>query len=274
MILVFGANGQVGRALAQQLAPGQGQCLDRQAADFTCPGAVTAAIDQLCPKFVINAAAYTDVDQAETEADLAQVVNATAVAEMAKTCAQRNIPLVHISTDYVFSGQGDQPWQPNDKTAPLNRYGHSKLDGEKAVRAANGIYVILRTSWVFSQTGRNFVTTMCQLAQTRRQVAVVADQWGGPTPAKAIAEACLILGDQLTQDHKKSGTYHFAGAPDVNWAGFARVIFEKENCNVQVTDMTADQYPTLAHRPQNSRLDCHSLTQVFGIPRPDWQKNW
>lgn len=267
-ILVFGKTGQVAREL-QALAPVI--LLGRKETDLTVPGACTAAIEQYAPTAVINAAAYTAVDRAEKEEELATQVNGTAPAEMARSCASRDIPYVHLSTDYVFDGTGETPWRPDDRVAPLSAYGRSKLAGERGVAAAEGRYAILRTSWVFSAHGQNFVKTMLRLGGERDQLQVVADQIGGPTPAAAIAQACLIMADRLACDETKAGTYHLAGAPDISWADFARAIFAQAGLSCGVADIDAADYPTLALRPSNSRLDCSATQAAFGIIRPAWQ---
>lgn len=268
-LLVFGRTGQVAQGLAR-LAPGA-VFLDRAAADLTDPAACAAAIAAHAPRAVINAAAWTAVDRAETEEAAATVVNAEAPAAMARACAALDIPFVQISTDYVFDGAGEAPFAPGAPLAPLGAYGRSKAAGEAGVRAAGGAHAILRTSWVFSPQGANFVTTMLRLSESRDRLAVVADQRGGPTPASAIAAACLAIAEALRADAGKSGTYHFAGTPDVSWAEFARAIFAIAGRAVTVEEIPSSAYPTPARRPQNSRLDCRTTETTFGIPRPGWQ---
>ncbi|KIC23976.1 MULTISPECIES: dTDP-4-dehydrorhamnose reductase [unclassified Leisingera] len=267
-ILVFGKTGQ----LAQELAAYDGvTCLGRDQADLSDPAACTAAIRQAQPQAVINAAAYTAVDKAEEEEALATVINGAAPGAMAAACADMGIPFVTVSTDYVFDGSGDAPWQTGDATAPLNAYGRSKLKGEEMVRAAGGPYAVLRTSWVVSAHGNNFVKTMLRLGKERERLTIVADQIGAPTPARDIAAACLAMARQLTADPGKSGTYHFAGQPQTSWAGFAREIFARARVDCGVEDIPTTAYPTPAARPLNSRLDCTALDTVFGIPQPDWR---
>ncbi len=269
-LLVFGHSGQVAtelRALASVTA------LGRDLADLSDPAACAAAIDAHRPRAVINAAAHTAVDRAETEEDLAATINGAAPGAMARACADLGIPLVHISTDYVFAGGGERPWHPDDPTAPLGAYGRSKLAGEVAVRAAAGPHAILRTSWVVSAHGSNFVKTMLRLGADREKLTIVADQIGGPTPAPAIASACLSIADQLVADPGKSGTYHFSGAPDTSWADFARAIFAEAALSCAVEDIPTTAYPTPARRPLNSRLDCSATASVFGIYRPDWRSD-
>ena len=267
-ILVFGWTGQVAtelRTLADVVA------LGRAEVDLSDPAACAAAIHAHRPRALINAAAYTAVDRAEEEEALATVINGDAPAAMAQACAALNIPLVHISTDYVFAGNGTNAWVPDDKTAPQNAYGRSKLAGEQGIRAAGCTHTILRTSWVFSVHGGNFVKTMLRLSESRDELSVVDDQIGGPTPARAIAAACLSIAQQLCDDPDKTGTYHFSGAPDVSWCAFAREIFAQTGRTRRVSPIATRDYPTPAARPLNSRLNCQTTEQVFGIPRPDWR---
>jgi dTDP-4-dehydrorhamnose reductase len=266
-LLIFGRTGQVAREL-QQLAPVF--ALGRDAADLAQPGACAAAIQAHRPRAVINAAAYTAVDRAEAQEDLATAINGAAPAEMALACAALNIPLVHISTDYVFAGTGHRPWAPGDMAQPANAYGRSKWAGEEGIRASGCTHAILRTSWVFSAHGANFVKTMLRLSDTRDQISVVDDQIGGPTPARAIAAACLAIAEQLQEAPEKTGTYHFSGAPDASWCAFARAIFRQAARPTRVQAISTSAYPTPAARPLNSRLECNTTTSVFGLARPDW----
>ena len=268
-ILVFGKNGQVATELATL---DDVLCLGRDQADLTDPAACAAQIEAHDPSAVINAAAYTAVDKAETEEDLADIINGDAPGAMARVCAGLNIPLVHISTDYVFEGGGTDSWHPGDATGPLGAYGRSKLKGELAIRAAAGTHAILRTSWVVSAHGANFVKTMLRLGAERDRLTIVADQIGGPTPARDIANACHQIAQTLIADTSKSGTYHFSGAPDVSWADFAREIFLQSGVACEVADIPSSDYPTPAARPLNSRMDCSTLKQAFGIDRPDWRR--
>lgn len=267
-ILVFGKTGQLARELAAHAGV---TCLGRDQVDLSHPAACAAAIREAQPQMVINAAAYTAVDRAEEEEALAQVINGAAPGAMAAACAGLGIPFVTVSTDYVFDGSGEAPWQTDDAPAPLNAYGRSKLAGEEMVRAAGGAHATLRTSWVVSAHGNNFVKTMLRLGKERAQLSIVADQIGAPTPARAIAAACLEIAHQLAQDPAKSGTYHLAGAPETNWAGFAREIFAQAGVDCAVTDIPTSAYPTPATRPLNSRLDCTTLEIVFGLSQPDWR---
>ena len=199
------------------------------------------------------------------------MINGEAPGAMAAACAGLGIPFVHISTDYVFAGNGTDPWAPGDATAPLGAYGRTKLAGERAVMAAGGASAILRTSWVFSAHGANFLKTMLRLGESRDRLTIVADQIGGPTPARAIAEACLTIADRLVAEPGKAGIYHFSGAPDASWADFAREIFACAGIACAVEDIPTTAYPTPAARPLNSRMDCSATEAAFGIPRPDWR---
>lgn len=267
-LLIFGQTGQVATEL-QRLAP-DATFLGRAQADLMDPAACAAAIRAHAPAAVINAAAWTAVDKAEAEEDAATVVNGDAPTAMALACAALGIPFVHISTDYVFDGSGNAAFSPDHAVSPLNAYGRSKLKGEDGVRAAGGTYAILRTSWVFSAHGSNFAKTMLRLGSSRDSLTVVADQVGGPTPAGAIAAACLEIVEQLTESPEKTGTYHFSGAPDVSWADFARAIMAQAGLECEITDIPSSAYPTPAKRPGNSRLDCQSTETEFGLRRPDW----
>ena len=267
-VLVFGRTGQV----ATELARFDGvTCLGRDQADLTDPGACEAMIAETDADAVINAAAYTAVDRAEEDRDTAMIVNAMAPTAMAAAAAARGLPFVQISTDYVFDGTGDSPWQPGDATGPLGVYGASKLGGERGVAGAGGIYASLRTSWVFSAHGANFVKTMLRLGADRDALSIVADQIGGPTPARDIAAACMTMARALQDDKELFGTYHFSGQPAVSWADFARVIFAQADMDVTVSDIPTADYPTPAARPLNSRLDCSGTTDAFGVPAPDWR---
>lgn len=270
-VLVFGRTGQVARALAQHAGV---TALDRAAADLTDPAALARHIAGTDADAIINAAAYTAVDAAESASELAAAINAEAPGVMARAAAAREIPLLHISTDYVFDGSGDAPWRPGDRAGPRNTYGRTKLAGEEAVRAAGGAHAILRTAWVFSEHGSNFVRTMLRLGAERASLDVVGDQIGGPTPAADIADALMVMARAMTGGQRgghPGGTYHFAGAPYVSWAGFARRIMAEAGLPAQIREIASADYPTPAPRPANSRLDCSGLTADFGIAPADWQ---
>lgn len=267
-LLTFGSTGQVATEL-RRLAP-DATFLGRDQADLADPAACAAAIRAHRPSVVINAAAWTAVDKAETEEAAATVVNGDAPTAMAQACAALQIPFLHISTDYVFDGAGDAPFTPDHPTAPLGAYGRSKLKGENGVRSAGGNHLILRTSWVVSAHGANFVKTMLRLGRERDGLTVVGDQIGGPTPAAAIAQA-LLTAAKAMQAGQQGGTHHFSGAPDTSWADFAREIMARAGLTCQITDIPTSAYPTPARRPANSRMDCSALKSAFGIDRPDWR---
>ena len=269
-LLIFGRTGQVALELAR-LAP-DARFLGRDEADLANPAACAASILAARPAAVINAAAYTAVDRAESDQGTARLVNAEAPGAMAKACAELGIPLVHVSTDYVFDGSGAAARGENAPTGPLGVYGQTKLDGERLIAAAGGQWAVMRTSWVFSAHGTNFVRTMRRLGAERGRLTIVADQVGGPTPAADIAAALLAMARAMIADPSKGGTYHFAGAPDVSWADFAREIFTRSGLSPQVVDIPTSAYPTPARRPLNSRLDCSAISRDFGIPRPDWRE--
>lgn len=268
-LLVFGKTGQVATELAR-LAP-DARFLGRDDADLTDAETCAAAIRDSGCTAVINAAAYTAVDKAESDQDVARAVNALAPAAMAGAAAQAGVPFVHISTDYVFDGSGTEPWSESDPTGPLGVYGKTKLEGEQAIAAAGGQWAVLRTSWVFSAHGANFVKTMLRLGQERDELRVVADQHGGPTPARDIAAACLTMARAMQDDPALGGIYHFSGAPDTTWSGFARDIMDMAGLSCRVTDIATAEYPTPARRPGNSRLNCDLIARDFGIARPDWR---
>lgn len=266
-ILVIGKTGQV----AEELGRLGLDCVGRDGADLSDPAACAALIVARRPSAVINAAAYTAVDRAEEEEVSARVINGDAPGAMARACAELGVPFVHISTDYVFEGGGSEPWTPADPTGPLGAYGRSKLAGEDAVRAAGGVHAILRTSWVVSAHGNNFVKTMLRLGAERDTLTIVADQIGGPTAAADIAAACHSIAQRLISAPEASGTFHFSGGPDTNWADFARAIFEMSGIDCAVEDIPSSAYPTPATRPLNSRMDCTDTARTFGVERPDWR---
>ena len=268
MILVFGKTGQVARELKTHKNV---IALGRDQADLSIPTTCAAAINHYKPCAVINAAAYTAVDKAESEENLANVINGTAPGAMASECAYLGIPLVHISTDYVFDGSGTMPWSVADKPNPQNAYGRSKLKGEQAVKASGCVHAILRTSWVVSAHMNNFVKTMRRLTETKDQITVVHDQIGGPTCARDIAQTCISIAEQLIQDPGASGIYHYSGQPNVSWCQFANAIFEQMDCKTIACPIPTTEYPTPALRPLNSRLDCKCIESTFGISRPFWR---
>lgn len=271
-ILVFGKNGQVARSLAARKgeAPSPLIFLGRDQADLSSPAQCAASIEQRRPLAVINAAAWTAVDAAEESESDASVVNGESPGGMARTCAELAIPFLHVSSDYVFDGSGALPWAPAAPVAPLGAYGRSKALGEARIRESGAQAVILRTSWVFSPFGTNFVKTMLRLGAERESLSVVGDQVGGPTSAHSIAGALLAMATQLMAG-KAGGIYHFSGMPVVSWAAFAESIMTQANLPCEIRAIPTSAYPTPAPRPLNSRLDCASILDDFGIEQPDWR---
>ena len=268
MILVFGKTGQVATEL---LVHKEVTALGRDQADLSNPMACVKAIKSYKPRAVINVAAYTAVDNAESEESLATTVNGESPGAMAIACAEQNIPFVHVSTDYVFDGTGTRPWSVMDVPNPKNAYGRSKLKGEQAIMASGCVFAILRTSWVVSAHGNNFVKTMRHMSEIRDCVTVVDDQVGGPTCARDIAQTCISITEQLVKDPRKSGVYHYSGQPNVSWCEFANAIFEEMSCKTIASPTLTKDYPTPATRPLNSRLDCAVTQNIFGIPSPFWR---
>lgn len=268
-VLIFGRTAQVARELAR-VGGGEAVCLGREEADLSDPAACAAVIRETGARAVINAAAYTAVDKAEDEEALATRINGDAPGAMARAAAERGLPFLHISTDYVFDGTGDVPWRETDNVAPLNAYGRSKLRGEEEIAAAGGQYAILRTAWVFSAHGNNFVKTMLRLSAERDSLRVVEDQVGCPTPARAIAGALWQMAGAMAEG-QPGGVYHFGGQPAVSWCGFAQAIFQRAGRDVALEGIPTSAFPTPAARPANSRLDCRAIEADFGIHAPDWR---
>ncbi len=268
-LVILGSRGQVGREV-MELSLRQDRAAkfyDRATCDVTDAGALHAAIaGSAC---VINCAAYTAVDKAESEPAEAKRINGEAPGLMAEVCRSHGAALLHISSDYVFDGSGTRPWREDDAIAPQNAYGKTKAEGEAHIRAALPEHIILRTSWVFGAHGQNFVKTIRRLGMTRSEISVVGDQYGGPTPAAAIAAALLAIADKIAARSDLYGTYHFSGAPAVSWYDFAKVILAQRP-EVHVKPIASAQYATPAKRPQNSVLDCRKIRDVFGIEQPDW----
>jgi dTDP-4-dehydrorhamnose reductase len=272
-ILVIGRSGQVARALAQY--PGV-VTAGRPDADLANPETLAAAIARHAPAAVVNAGAYTAVDAAESERDEAFAINAAGAGDLARACARADVPLVHISSDYVFDGSATRPWREDDPIAPLSAYGASKAEGEVQVRAAGGRHVILRTSWIYSETGRNFLTTMLRLGRERPELAVVDDQTGAPTCAADIAAAIARIVEAAGTRDDIWGTYHFANAGSTTWFGFAAEIFAQGRALgwpvPKLKPIATAEYPTPARRPAYSVLDTTKVTRVFGIAPPDWRE--
>jgi dTDP-4-dehydrorhamnose reductase len=269
-ILVFGATGQVGTEIARRGAA-RGHdvtALARADADLTDPASLAGAVMAHECDAIINAAAYTAVDRAEDEEAIALAINGTAPGVLAAAAADKDVPFLHVSTDYVFDGAG--PHLPADPTSPANAYGRTKLVGEQLVQAAGGNASVLRTSWVFSAHGHNFVKTMLRLGAQRDELAVVGDQIGGPTWAGHIADALIAVAQRMVEG-KPGEILHFSGAPDASWADFARGIFDQAGLDTRVSDIPTSTYPTPARRPLDSRMDCSSLAN-WGVARPDWRE--
>ncbi len=277
-LLIAGARGQVGAALVARCVAEAIDVigLDRADLDVTDEGAVRAAVGRHRPDVVINAAAYTAVDRAEVEPDTVFCANRDGAHHLALACAENDIPLIHISTDYLFDGQKSGSYTESDPPNPLGVYGMSKWEGEEAVRSSWEKHVILRTSWVFSSTGSNFVRTMVRLARERDELRVVSDQHGSPTSADDIAECLLRIVRHLDKRGPVWGTYHFAGQPPATWFAFARAIVDEVSQRglsrvERIVPITSDEYPTAAQRPLNSVLDTAKIESVFGITAPDWR---
>ncbi|MCU8104635.1 dTDP-4-dehydrorhamnose reductase [Shewanella sp. SM101] len=279
-ILVTGSNGQVGSCLVKQLTElSEIECLavDRDQLDITDRDAVNKLVNEFKPDAIINAAAHTAVDKAEQEVELSYAINRYGPEYLAQTANSVGASILHISTDYVFAGDKEGAYVETDAVAPQGVYGHSKLAGEQAVAAACPRHIILRTAWVFCETGNNFVKTMLRLAQSRDELGVVADQFGGPTYAGDIANALILMAKVLHMGNNHYGVYHFAGLPHVSWHRFAMEIFAKAkeqsvlNKGILLNGITSEQYPTPAKRPANSKLDCRKIEQRFGIKPSDWQ---
>lgn len=279
-LLVLGAGGQLGRALVR-VAPGA-VGLDRAALDVTDRRAVEAALGAFAeatagvPAAVVNAAAYTAVDRAESEPEAARAVNHHAAAFVAQACAAADLPLVHVSTDYIFDGTKGTPYLPTDTPAPLNVYGRTKADGEAAVRASGARHAIVRTAWVVSAEGHNFVRTIHRLAHERDRLAVVADQHGHPTPADALAEALVVIAERLAVPDAPGGTFHLAGAPLATWHALAEAVLAEARRHAPVRAMAVDPiptsaYPTPAARPPRVELDMTATREAFGVAPLDWR---
>jgi dTDP-4-dehydrorhamnose reductase len=278
-LLLLGGTGQVGRELRTHLPTGI-NCIapSRAELDLNDPHSFTRVFAREPWSAVINAAAYTDVDRAESESTLAFAVNADAPSRLAAETGRRGIPLIHISTDYVFDGRKGAPYVENDATAPLNAYGRSKLAGEHGVRAVTSRHVIVRTSWVYSATGRNFVRTILRLAAERERLTIVADQRGCPTAARDVAKACLDIALRCAEEPDRApyGLYHFAGAGEATWFEFACAIVEIAGGRLprrpKVVPIQTADYPTKAVRPADARLDCTAIARFFGVTARPWRE--
>jgi dTDP-4-dehydrorhamnose reductase len=278
-ILVTGKNGQVGWEL-QTLAKASRHewlCCDRSNLDISNQADVDRVVDAFAPDVVINAAAYTAVDKAESDQDVACAINAHGPAYLAQACQRNGAALLHISTDYVFAGDSAQPYVESDDVGPTGVYGASKLAGEIAIAEQCPRHIILRTAWVFGSHGNNFVKTMLRVAQTRDTLGVVADQHGAPTSAEGIATALLNITEHIDNGDIEWGTYHYSGEPFTTWHGFAETIFAGATergilpHTVTVNAINTSGYPTPAQRPGNSRLDCSKIEKQFRIKPDDWK---
>lgn len=277
-LAVTGKNGQVVSAL-QALANDELEIvtLGRPEFDLARPETIAKALHDAKPDVVVSAAAYTAVDKAESEPEIAFAVNRDGPRAVAQAAKELGIPVIHLSTDYVFDGTKGSAYVEGDPTGPSSVYGHSKLEGENAVADANPDHVILRTAWVYSEHGNNFVKTMLRLGESRDELNVVADQFGCPTSANDIATAIVEIARRLSSDPsaRLRGLFHLSGTGETNWANFAKQIFafsaEHGGKSVVVNNITTEQYPTPARRPANSRLDCSKLEEVYGIRLPGWQ---
>jgi dTDP-4-dehydrorhamnose reductase len=286
-ILLLGKNGQVGWELQRSLAPlGEVLALDRQSTthcgDLSQPERLAQTVREWRPDVIVNAAAHTAVDKAESEPDLARCLNATAPAALAQAAAEVGAWLVHYSTDYVFNGQGDLPWQEGDATGPLSVYGQTKLEGEQAIAASGCKHLIFRTSWVYAARGGNFAKTMLRLAAERERLTVINDQHGAPTGADLIADVTAHAIRQVMANSAPTlaGIYHLVASGETTWHGYAsHVIAQARNIQpelgLKVSDIApvpTSAFPTPAQRPLNSRLSTHKLQQAFGLVLPPWQQ--
>ena len=280
-ILLTGANGQVGWELQRTLSSlGEVVALDSQGLNLADAAALRDKLKFLAPQMIVNAAAYTAVDKAETEAERAHAVNAVAPGVMAEEAAQSGALLVHYSTDYVFDGSGSAPWLEDDSCSPLNVYGRTKLEGERLIEDSGCRHLIFRTSWVYGARGSNFLLTMRHLMRERPELKIVADQVGAPTWCRDLAEATAQILSQLTMLLDKYethpwGIYHMCNAGETSWHGFAQAIQsldQKESINTaKLVAISSSGYPTPAQRPHNSRLDTGKLERVFGLKLQHWQ---
>ena len=279
-IIVIGTQGQVARALVERSALHgvEPVALGRPRLDLADPSGIEDILLETGGDLVVNAAAYTAVDQAEAEPELAEAINGIGAGVVAGAAAAMGVPLIHISTDYVFDGTLDRPYREDDEVKPLGAYGASKLLGETAVAAGTENYALLRTAWIYSPFGRNFVKTMLRLAAERDEIGVVADQLGSPTSALALADGIFSVARNLLdgpQEPQLRGIFHMAGADSASWAEFASEIFAKSaylgGPSATVLPLATADYPTPAKRPRNSRLDCTKIETIHGVRLPPWR---
>jgi dTDP-4-dehydrorhamnose reductase len=284
-ILLLGPNGQVGWELQRSLAPlGELIALSRQGnqglcGDLSDPESLTATVKAISPDIIVNAAAYTAVDQAESEPEMAGIINTEAPARLAREAQMTGVWLIHYSTDYVFDGTGTVPWLEDDPTEPINVYGHTKLKGEEAIRESGCHHLIFRTSWVYASRGKNFIRTMLRLASERDSLKVINDQLGAPTGAELIADVTAHALRSAQNDKSLSGTYHLA-AGETSWWNYAKLVINaalQAGVKLRVSDkdilpVSSEEFPTEAKRPNNSRLDTTLLQKTFGLHLPSWKQ--
>jgi dTDP-4-dehydrorhamnose reductase len=277
--LITGSYGQVGHCLTNVLSVRDDIdviAYDREVLDIISEAQVASVLAELTPDVIINCAAHTAVDKAETDVEMSYAINCDGPRHLAQAAESLGAVMLHLSTDYVFDGEKDEPYLETDTPNPKGVYGQSKLAGEQAVAAHCTRYAILRTAWVFGEHGNNFVKTMLRLGQDRPELGIIGDQFGGPTYAGDIANALVAMMDGFNGS-EQSGVYHFSGAPHVSWYQFAKAIFESADKHgvlpqtPQVNEITAAQYPLPAPRPANSRLNCDKIQQVFAVAPSDWQ---
>ena len=280
-ILLLGKNGQLGWELQRSLSVlGRVTALGHAEADFAQPDAVAQAVRALRPDVIVNAAAHTAVDKAESEPAHARLLNATTPGRLAQEAAQLGAWLVHYSTDYVFDGSGDQPWREHDATGPLSVYGATKLEGEQLIQQSGCQHLILRTSWVYAARGGNFAKTMLRLASERDRLTVIDDQWGAPTGADLLADVTAHAIRHLQARPQDGGQYHCAASGQTTWHSYAKYVIAQARQAQPAIQIKAKEiapiptsaYPTPAWRPLNSRLDCSRLQATFGLTLPDWQQ--
>ncbi|MDP2835300.1 MAG: dTDP-4-dehydrorhamnose reductase [Pseudomonadota bacterium] len=280
-ILLTGSNGQVGWELRRTLAClGEVVAVDSSVMDLSDTAAIRRVVREVAPRIIVNPAAHTAVDKAESETDLAYAINAGAPGILAEEAEKLGALLLHYSTDYVFDGSGNTPWREDDSKGPLNVYGASKLAGEQAIQAACRRHLIFRTSWVYGARGANFLLSMRRLMRERPELKIVADQVGAPTWSRMLAEAtALILSQQLSPARGADrpepwGVYHMTNAGETSWHGFAEAIqtLDGEESQARLLPIPSSDYPTPAKRPLNSRLNNDKLARVFGVRLPDWQQ--
>ena len=292
-LLITGANGQVGWHLQRTLAPlGDVTAIDVEQVDLTDLDAISSAVRECAPDIIANAAAYTAVDKAESEPDLARSINVAAPARMAEECARSGALLIHYSTDYVYDGSKSSPYEERDATGPLSVYGETKLEGDQAIMASGCAHIILRTTWVYDVRGKNFLRTVLRLAREKEELRMVGDQFGAPTWARGLAESTAIILARLLERNSvtgswQSGLFHLTAAGRTSWAGFAQAILEDYDALLdwpaetgefggelkakRVIEITSDQYQTPARRPRNSVLSNAQIQAAFGIFLPDWR---